>query len=336
MRALTLPAKILKTRFYDQRPFILSHLLTARCNADCLTCLWKRPADSRADELSTEEVCALYRQAAQAGIQGLVLWGGEPMVRTDVGEVLRAAARLSLETTLITNGYFLHERGHEVLPHLRRLLVSVDAIGEAHNRIRRCAGLFERLERGLALARADYPQLSVLVMCVLSRLNIEQIEPVARFAKERGLRVVFQAMNFSDYGFAGRTLPEDAVQMSSEEEARVAGKIRELAERGYPVQDSNAYLNRLGHGAMAYRCHYKKVVVRVEPNGDILDCTTTAEPLANLRKTEVRDFLASTDFRRFLVRAEACNRCRDTGVIEVSHMWEGRAGAWLNAVRGLY
>jgi MoaA/NifB/PqqE/SkfB family radical SAM enzyme len=335
MRALKLPLKILRTRFYDQRPFILSHLLTARCNADCLTCLWKRPADSRADELSIDEISALYRQAASAGFQSLVLWGGEPMVRPDAGQALAVAAGLGLDTTLITNGYFLAERGDEVLPHLRRMLVSVDAIGPAHDRIRRCAGLFERLDRGLALAQAGYPRVSVVLICVLSRLNAEHLESVAAYAKERGLRVIFQAMNFSDYGFAERTLPETMVQLSVEEETRVADTLVQLRERGYPVRDSSAYLARLGQAACAYRCHYKKVALRVEPNGDILDCTTTAEPLVSVRQTQLAGFLASDQFHEFIARAEQCNRCRDTGVIEASHMWEGRAGAWLNAVRGL-
>ncbi len=336
MPALSLPLKILRTRFYDERPFILSHLLTARCNADCMTCLWKRPADSRADELSIDEISELYRQAASAGFQSLVLWGGEPMVRSDAGQALAVAASLGLDTTLITNGYFLAERGDEVLPHLRRLLVSVDAVGASHDRIRRCAGLFERIDRGLSLAQARYPKVSVVLICVLSKLNVEQLEAVAAYAKQRGVRVIFQAMNYSDYGFADRALPAAVVQLSAAEESRVAETIAALRKRGYPVRDSSTYLTQLGEGACAYRCHYKKVAVRIEPNGDILDCTTTAEPLVSVRQTRLCDFFASDPFRDFIARAEQCNRCRDTGVIEVSHMWEGRAGAWLNAVRGLH
>ena len=49
--------KALRPRFVDQRPFILSHLLTARCNADCVTCLWKMPAHSAVEELSIDTRC---------------------------------------------------------------------------------------------------------------------------------------------------------------------------------------------------------------------------------------------------------------------------------------
>ncbi len=65
--------KALRTRFVDHAPFILSHLLTGRCNADCATCLWKMPADARVDELTTDEVVALYRDAAAPGLQVVVI-----------------------------------------------------------------------------------------------------------------------------------------------------------------------------------------------------------------------------------------------------------------------
>ncbi len=132
-----LALKALRTRFVDQRPFILSHLLTARCNADCQTCLWKMPASSRVDELSTEEVEALYREAAAAGFRALVMWGGEPMLRPDAGRLMRCAHELGLSTTLITNGWWLSERSNEVLPWTDRLLVSVDGPAAVHDEIRR-------------------------------------------------------------------------------------------------------------------------------------------------------------------------------------------------------
>lgn len=336
MRRAQLLLKGLRTRFVDQRPFILSHLLTARCNADCATCLWKMPADSRADEMSAEEIEALYRDAAQAGFLGLVLWGGEPTLRPDVGRVLAAAKRFGLNTTLITNGWWLDARGDEFLPAVDRLLVSVDAIGPLHDEIRRSQGLFERLDRGLVKVRRDYPDVRVLIMCVLSHLNEGELESVARYGREHGAQVLFQAMNVTDYGFADRALDLERLLLDAEAERRIARRIHALRREGYPVRDSGAYLRRLGGDAGAYRCHYKKVVLRVEPNGDVLDCTKTAFTLASTRDTSLGELTKGPIFADFVRRAEGCNRCRDAGVIETSHMWEGRVGALWNALATLF
>jgi MoaA/NifB/PqqE/SkfB family radical SAM enzyme len=332
MPSARLVLKALRTRFWDERPFVLSHLLTARCNADCATCLWKMPADARVSELDAEQVEHLYHDAAAAGFRELVLWGGEPMVRPDAGTALRAARAAGLETTLITNGWWLEERAHEVLPHTSRLLVSVDGMGERHDATRRCPGLFERLDRGLAAARAHYPRTRVVILSVLSRLSVTELEGIAEYGARLGVPVVFQAMNGTDYGSADRAIAGAGLELDADEWARVAGRIEALRRRGLPVRDSSAYLRRLGDRAGAYRCHYKKVVLRVEPNGDVLDCTLTASPLGSVRTTRLSALVATAPYRDFVRRAEACNRCRDAGVIETSHMWEGHPGALWNAL----
>jgi len=335
MLSTQLVLKALRTRFIDQRPFILSHLITLRCNADCETCLWKMPANAAVAELSTDEVIQLYQEAANTGFQALVLWGGEPLIRPDTGKVLRAAREAGLNTTLITNGWFLESRAEDVLPHVNRLMLSVDGIGARHDIIRRKDGLFDRLERGLAHTRSHYPDIVVIVNAVLSRLNADQLEDIARFGKDHDTHVAFQAMDVTDYGFAERAIDLRNVQLSEEEESEIADRIADMQKRGYPVRASNDYLDRLGPCDREYRCHFKKVCLRVEPNGDILDCTLDAIPLANVATRTLESLFSGPDFPDFLARAEICQRCRDAAVVEVSHMWEGRPAAIWNALKSL-
>ncbi len=335
MLSARLVLKALQTRFVDQRPFILSHLVTARCNADCLTCLWKQPADARTDELTTDDVIALYREATRAGFQVLVLWGGEPLLRRDTGMLLRAAAEAGFTTTMITNGWWLRERADEVMPWLRRVMVSVDGIGDRHDRIRRLPGLFRRLDAGLAYVRQRYPEVVVIINAVLSRLNADQLDAIAAYGHRLGAHVTFQGMDTSDYGFAVRTIDLDRVQLRPEEERRLAVQVGMLRERGLPVRDSNSYLQKLGQEGCDFRCHFKKVCLRVEPNGDVLDCTRKGAAIANVRTEAVGDLMRSPAFRDFQCRAESCHRCRDAAVVEISHLWEGRVEAIWNAVRSI-
>jgi MoaA/NifB/PqqE/SkfB family radical SAM enzyme len=293
------------------------------------------PANARVDELTTDEVVALYRDAAAAGFQVVVIWGGEPLLRLDTGIVLRAAKEAGLATTLITNGWWLESRVDEVAPWLDRLMVSVDAIGTRHDEIRRLPGLFDRLEHGLARVRQVYPKVDIIVNGVLSRLNADQIEAIAEFGKRYGTQVTFQGMDVSDYGYSQRSLHLPLVQLTPEEEEKVAARVARLRRQGYPIRDSNSYLARLGLAVGKYRCHFKKVCLRVEPNGDVLDCTEIGLALANVREVALRDLVRRRRFRDFQRRAEACNRCRDAAPIEISHIWEGRIEAIWNAVRSL-
>lgn len=330
-----LAGRALKTRFVDHQPFVLSHLITGRCNADCRTCLWKMPADARVDELTTAQVEALYRDAAGAGFRALVLWGGEPLLRPDVGKVLHTARAAGLNTTLITNGWWLRDRADEVMPWVDRLMLSVDAIGSRHDDIRRLPGLFARLDAGLTYVRQAHRRVVVIVTAVLSRLNTDQLDAIAEYGRRLADHVSFQAMDVTDYGHARRTLDLCRIRLEPDEEAALAGRIALLRRRGFPVRDSNHYLAKLGPAGGRYRCHFKKVCLRVEPNGDVLDCTQVGVPLANALETSIPALVASPAFQEFQQRAERCHRCRDFAVVETSHLWEGRPEALWRALRSL-
>src|SRR5512143_3400883 len=88
------------------RPHTLSHLVTGRCNGRCATCLWRDPSRG---ELDTEAVRWLYHEAGRAGMAQLVLWGGEPLLRADLPELLDAAREAGLLITVITNGWLVEE-----------------------------------------------------------------------------------------------------------------------------------------------------------------------------------------------------------------------------------
>jgi len=60
-----------------------------------------------------------------------------------------------------------------------------------------------------------------------------------------GVQVIFQAMNFTDYGFAPRAEVQQDVRLDAAAERRVVEQIARLRRRGFPVSDSNAYLRKL-------------------------------------------------------------------------------------------
>jgi len=72
------------------------------------------------------------------------------------------------EPRLVREGAFAWD---EVFPWLNRMLLSVDALGDKQDEIRRCPGLFARLDRGLVQARRRYPKMRVIILAVISKLK---------------------------------------------------------------------------------------------------------------------------------------------------------------------
>lgn len=365
--------QMVSTRFRRPFPLILSHLVTNRCNAHCATCLWKetvggaeewtksleqnpqgapvwpegdappfpgapiaRPEDPEgtiSGELQTEEVCQLYRQAAEAGFLEVVIWGGEPFLRPDLGRIVQTLPHTRLQATIITNGYLLVERHEEVLPYLDNLFISLDAASEAHDAIRGLPGLFDRIVRGIRLIQDRYPRLKVMLLTVISRLNQGELEGLVDFARQWGLPITFQGMNSWDYGPYGEQGDLTRLALRPEEFQQAFAFLQDCKRRGYPVVNSHSYLKALMGGANPYRCHYKKLVLRVEANGEMLDCACPPGTLGNIRRHPLPDLIRSPEYATFLKRAETCRRCLDAGVIESSLLWELRPRAILNALQ---
>lgn len=113
--------------------------VTDRCNFRCTYCM---PKDAfgrnhaflpRADLLSFEEIAQLARVFVELGVRKIRLTGGEPLLRKNLGQLIRLLRELpNLEVTLTTNGALLARHAQMLFDAgLNRLTVSLDSLDEA-------------------------------------------------------------------------------------------------------------------------------------------------------------------------------------------------------------
>lgn len=109
--------------------------VTERCNFRCIYCHnegqggpVKPPNSSHADEMTPEEIQRVVQVAAEAGVTRAKLTGGEPLVRTDLEDIIARISPL-VEVSLTTNGSLLAERAQALASAgLRRVNVSIDSL----------------------------------------------------------------------------------------------------------------------------------------------------------------------------------------------------------------
>ena len=94
-RYSSLATNLIRCRLVSHTPVFLTHIVTDFCNLRCQFCdLWKEQKKKDIhNELTTEEVFRLLDQARDAGMVSYTLWGGEPLLRKDIGEILEYAHR---------------------------------------------------------------------------------------------------------------------------------------------------------------------------------------------------------------------------------------------------
>lgn len=310
--------KVLNSR-YRAEPFLLSHLVTRRCDCRCETCLWST-GEYGADELSAEEIDHVYREARDLGFAMNAVWGGEPLIREDLPEIVRSSKRNRLVTTVITNGYYLGERLDE-LSQVDCFIVSIDEIGERHDRMRQREGIYERAIKGIERAKR-YPDIKVMINSVFSKLNRDAVEDLVRLAAKLDVPIYLCPIEtgFVDrYGFAES---KQHLGLSPEELEDFCERVMELKRQGYRINNSLTYLKTFIGGKKEYKCHKQKVQVTLDANGDVTNCV--GEPFGNVRKTPLRKILKSESVRKARRDSEKCNVCNNPDVIDCSYVWEFR------------
>lgn len=160
--------------------------VTSRCNLRCPFCLLSFQSPSRRSELTPEEFRRVARKLGP--LVQLSLTGGEPFLRHDLSEV----AGILLQRTrapfvsVSTNGWFTDRITtfvREVLPRFPdssfRLVVSIDALGEEHDRLRGRPGTFQRAletSRALLELRRSHFNLVVDANAVVHPLNQDRLK----------------------------------------------------------------------------------------------------------------------------------------------------------------
>jgi cyclic pyranopterin phosphate synthase len=109
--------------------------VTKRCNFACVYCHDEglgpvaRPSGPHADEMSVAEIGQLSRIAREFDIRSVKFTGGEPLVRTDLEEIIAATVPHIPDVSLTTNGSMLARRARSLRnAGLKRVNVSMDSL----------------------------------------------------------------------------------------------------------------------------------------------------------------------------------------------------------------
>jgi len=183
-------------------PLWLLAELTYRCPLQCPYC--SNPLDfARTEqELSTEQWVSVLSQGREMGAAQLGFSGGEPLVRTDLPELIAEARTLGYYTNLITSGLGLTEAKVEAFAEagLDHIQVSFQASDpELNNAV---AGSRKAFEQKLAMARAvkaaGYP---MVLNFVIHRHNIHQMPDIIDLCERLGADYV-ELATCQYYGWA--------------------------------------------------------------------------------------------------------------------------------------
>jgi molybdenum cofactor biosynthesis enzyme MoaA len=107
-------------------PSVVDWEVTSRCNMTCGYCFGPQPELYAPKELGTSQMMVIAGKLAAAGVQRIVITGGEPLLRADIVQLLEELNRLGIGVVLSTNGYYLRDRIESIVGLLDWISLPID------------------------------------------------------------------------------------------------------------------------------------------------------------------------------------------------------------------
>jgi MoaA/NifB/PqqE/SkfB family radical SAM enzyme len=260
--------------------------------------------------MSTHEVRRMLNEARDLNFAVYLAWGGEPLMRPDILDILECAHDLGLYTSIITNGTYLPRKVKKIAKVVDLTWVSLDHPSSYHDEMRGLKGTFSRAMDGIVKLRDEGGR--VVINCVLSKLNPHVARGMSELAQSLGVNLAFDPMEV----FPGIN---DSYALSPNERRSLFLEIRDLKKAGYPIANSYDFLQHLIE-PKEYSCAQPRVFIKVGENGEVTPfwCSRTSCVLGDLRKQSLGEVLYSPSFEEFALSTEGCSVCNNSSTVEAS------------------
>jgi MoaA/NifB/PqqE/SkfB family radical SAM enzyme len=173
------------------KPHHAQWLITRKCNYRCTGCnVWKEQ-DQR--ELATDDIKKGLDILKELGIVELVLSGGDPLLRDDIGEIIDYASKLFI-TTVYDNGSMAANK-IDCLRNVDFVAISIDSLDEQKNdSIKNVPGAWRRAMETVEKLHSE--GINVSVTPTISQKNLNEIMEITNYFTQKGIPVWYCLYSF--------------------------------------------------------------------------------------------------------------------------------------------
>ena len=174
--------------------------LVRRCNLKCKHCYSISGDVDFPGELTTDEVFTVMDDLKAFGVPVLILSGGEPLIRPDIYDISARAKAMDFYVGLSTNGTLIDEAAADRIAAIGYdyVGISLDGIGEVHDRFRGMDGAFEASLAAVRRLRARAVKVGLRFTMTMD--NARNLEPLLDLAAAEDVDKIY----LSHLVYAGR------------------------------------------------------------------------------------------------------------------------------------
>jgi MoaA/NifB/PqqE/SkfB family radical SAM enzyme len=277
-------------------------------------------------ELDLKTIEGVLSNPVFSKVEHVVLHGGEPTLRKDIGSIygifLRFCPRLK-SITISTNGLepaVVEKRLRDIvaLENPREVsltfTVSLDGLRRAHEEIRGVPGAFDRGLCTLEMLKSyqkSHP-LEIEIITVIQPQNLGDLEAMMDLAGRYGVGLIFQPLMVDT--FYGNSDCDPRLRFSG---SQLDAYRKFIAKHLVPGNSTRSlywrnYLEMMDGGRRRIPCAYDRYVLSLYPTGEVLPCAKeTWNVFGNIRDTPVDRLWFGSSTRKIMkrMRRESCPTC---------------------------
>lgn len=311
-------------------PIMVEFQMTKVCNLKCSYCYARLEDLRQTDEITLQQIKEIIDELYDMGTRVIRILGGEPLIRDDIGLVIKYIKDKNMFIDLSTNGTLLSKKINEVkeLRMLDILSISIDGNRES-NDIVRGEGSYNKILEGIKVAKDN--GLPVRIHGVLNKASISAssespVEHLASLSKESNIP-------FSVCQYCPSTPGEKSETCLSYNEVKPFYELcLALKKRGYRVINSEETLTQIinwpypckeilfeedGYPNYPYftRCRAGELYCMIDVDGTMCPCTILWRSGLNIWKDGIKKAWQNLSENR------RCISCLSSGDIEFTKVF---------------
>ena len=316
-------------------PTVLHVNVNLRCNTKCAMCnIWQIKSPH---ELSTEQLATIFSDPVYARVEYVILAGGEPTLRHDLAEIVELMHKYMprLKKLMIASNVINRASVQEQYPRIARycaghkirltLGVSLDGIGDTHDKIRGVKGAFEKAMESIAFLKQLQKEVGFGLSLdpTIFSMNVHEVQKLQDLADRLNLPITFQFAAVADDYYHNADL-EQVLKRDDEGRATLMAFLqRRIAESS--LFDALAYYyaevveHEQGASTRGLPCPFADQGLLLNPDASLQYCHNS-QPIGNaLDNTSSELYYAPENLAyRSQVRRESCPTCRMSCLFFVS------------------
>lgn len=313
-----------------------THLIvTWNCNLRCGGCSsWQRAQE---EELTAKQWEAVFRQIPSLDVVKII--GGEPFARPDIAEVVNGIRRAvdPMVLQLVTNGTLTDDivafaEAH-AWPNLH-LRVSLDGLGQTHDRARGVPGTFEQTMATLVALAAirKRRKFQLAVNFTLTDDSLPDMQALIDRCRSLGVDVVpgFKVRPFlkhcnvanEEVTTIGVVDKERALAHLVEPDHGAQNGFSRLEQRILKLVNSVVFRKHAtGGDALKFRCQELRHLMYLNPYGELITCGLNHDAVGNIARDGFEAVWNSPRARSARQAVQKCPGCMQGAVEIMSRMY---------------